>query len=390
MTQALPIYLDNSATSWPKPPAVAEAMARFLDEIGASPGRSGHSMSIEAGRITYRARAAVAELFGAPDPLRVLFGLNATEGINQALFGLLDPGDHVVTSSMEHNSVMRPLRRLEEAGLSLSIVGCSPEGELDPADLEAAIRPDTRLVVLNHASNVTGRLLPVAEAGRICRERDLLLLVDTAQTGGCVPINMEEQGIDLLAFTGHKGLLGPQGTGGLLLGDRVNVEELRPLHTGGTGSRSELEVQPEFAPDKFESGTPNAVGLAGLLAGVRFVLETGVEEIRKHEERLMRQLLDGLAAIRGVTLYGGLKTAERTATLSFNVAGMRPSELGLALDEEVGVQARTGLHCAPAAHRTVGTYPGGSVRFSPGYFTTEAEMEAALAGVAAIARRGAQ
>ena len=390
MTQALPIYLDNSATSWPKPPAVAEAMARFLDEIGASPGRSGHSMSIEAGRITYRARAAVAELFGAPDPLRVLFGLNATEGINQALFGLLDPGDHVVTSSMEHNSVMRPLRRLEEAGLSLSIVGCSPEGELDPADLEAAIRPDTRLVVLNHASNVTSRLLPVAEAGRICRERDLLLLVDTAQTGGCVPINMEEQGIDLLAFTGHKGLLGPQGTGGLLLGDRVNVEELRPLHTGGTGSRSELEVQPEFAPDKFESGTPNAVGLAGLLAGVRFVLETGVEEIRKHEERLMRQLLDGLAAIRGVTLYGGLKTAERTATLSFNVAGMRPSELGLALDEEVGVQARTGLHCAPAAHRTVGTYPGGSVRFSPGYFTTEAEMEAALAGVAAIARRGAQ
>jgi len=364
-------------------------MTRFLAEVGASPGRSGHSLSIDSGRIVYRARAAVARLFGAPDPLRVVFGLNATDGINQALYGLLGAGDHVITSSMEHNSVMRPLRALEKKGTDLTVVDCSPDGELDPAEVEDAIRPRTKLVVLNHASNVTGRLLPVTEVAEICRRRDLLLLLDAAQTGGTVPIEMEEMGVDLLAFTGHKGLLGPQGTGGLIFGGRVDVNEVKPLKTGGTGSRSELEVQPEFSPDKFESGTPNAVGLAGLLAGVRFVLETGVDKIRAHEDRLMRRLLDGLAAMDRVTLYGGTRTAGRTATLAFNIAGMSPSDLGLALDEQHGVQARAGLHCAPAAHRTIGTYEEGSVRFSPGFFTTQGDVERALEGVAAIVAGGA-
>ncbi len=269
------IYFDNAATSWPKPPGVAEAMTHYLAEIGANPGRSGHRLAVEAARMVYGVREAVAELFGAPDPLRVVFGANATEALNLALNGLLRPGDHVVTASMEHNSVMRPLRALERGGVQVTVVRCSPDGVLDPADLEAAIRPDTRLIALNHASNVVGTLLPVAEAGRIARQHGTLLLVDAAQTAGAYPINVQADAIDLLAFTGHKSLYGPMGTGGLVIGERVDVTQLAPLKRGGTGSRSEHEEQPEFLPDLCESGTPNAVGLAGLGAGMRWVLGAG-------------------------------------------------------------------------------------------------------------------
>jgi cysteine desulfurase family protein len=315
------IYFDNAATSWPKPPGVIEAMVHFMREVGANPGRSGHRLSVEAGRIVYDAREALAELFNIEDPLRIAFGYNATEGLNLALRGYLRPSDHVITSSMEHNSVMRPLRALEREGVELTVVACSPEGFLDPADVEAAIRPNTVMVVLNHGSNVVGSLLPVAEAGRICRQRDLLLLVDAAQTAGAYPIDVEADHIDLLGFTGHKALGGPMGTGGLYIGPRVDLERFEPLKRGGTGSRSEMEEQPDFLPDMCESGTANAVGLAGLGAGVRFVLEQGVENIRRHEEALTAQLIEGLKAIPstglrraqssrsgrrpGVTLYGG-------------------------------------------------------------------------------------
>ena len=381
------IYLDNAATSWPKPPQVLAAMARFLTEVGANPGRSGHRLSVEAGRIVYAAREAVAELFHAPDPLRVVFGMNATEGINLALRGLLRPGDHVVTSSMEHNSVMRPLRALEREGVSVTVVPCSPEGFLDPQAVLSALRPETRLVVLNHASNVTGTLLPVAEVGRaLHRMGGPLLLVDAAQSGGAVPINMQADGIDLLAFTGHKSLYGPMGTGGLIIGDRVPLEEFRPLIRGGTGSRSEREEQPDFLPDMCESGTPNAVGLAGLEAGVRWVLERGVEAIRAHEVELTRRLSDGLREIPGVTVYGSQDARLRTAVVSFNIAGMEPSEVGMRLDEEYGIMCRVGLHCAPAAHRTIGTFPAGTVRFALGAFTTREEVDAALRAVARLAR----
>ncbi len=382
------IYLDNAATSWPKPPGVAEAMVHFLNEIGANPGRSGHHLSVEAGRIVYKAREAVAELFGVADPLRVVFGMNATDGLNLALRGLLRPGDHVVTSSMEHNSVMRPLRALEREGVEVTVVRCSPEGVLDPAAVEEALRPNTVLVALNHASNVVGTLLPVAEVGRMLRAREKgpLLLVDAAQTGGAVPIPMDTDGIDLLAFTGHKSLYGPTGTGGLIIGPRVNTEQLQPLKRGGTGSRSEYEEQPDFLPDCYESGTPNVVGLAGLLAGVRWVLERGVEAIRAHELALTRQLIEGLAAIPGVTVYGTRDPARQTAVVSFNIAGMEPSEVGLRLDEEFGIMCRVGLHCAPAAHRTIGTFPTGTVRFAPGAFTTAEEIDRALEAVAHLAR----
>lgn len=382
------IYLDNAATSWPKPPGVLEAMARFLTEVGANPGRSGHRLSVEAGRIVYAAREAVAELFHAPDPLRVVFGLNATEGLNLAMRGLLRPGDHVVTSSMEHNSVMRPLRALEREGVEVTVVPCSPEGTLDPQAVLAALRPNTRLVVLNHASNVTGTILPVVEVGRALRQRNgPLLLVDAAQSGGAVPIDMQADGIDLLAFTGHKSLYGPMGTGGLIFGERVPLGEFRPLIRGGTGSRSEQEEQPDFLPDMGESGTPNAVGLAGLEAGVRWVLERGVEAIRAREVELTQHLLDGLREIPGVTVYGPADARRRTAVVSFSIAGMEPSEVGMRLDEEYGILCRVGLHCAPAAHRTIGTFPTGTVRFSLGAFTTRKEVEAALRAVAQLARR---
>jgi cysteine desulfurase/selenocysteine lyase len=381
------IYLDNAATSWPKPTEVKEAMVAFLDRVGANPGRSGHRLSVEAGRIVYEAREALADLFHAPDPLRIAFGLNATDALNLALHGLLQPGDHVVTSSMEHNSVMRPLRALERQGVEVTVVPCSPEGLLDPRDVERALRPHTRMVVLTHASNVVGTLLPIREVGEIARRHGVLFAVDAAQTAGAVPIDMEADAVDILCFTGHKALLGPMGTGGLVLGERVDPSDLRPLRQGGTGSRSEFEEHPDFLPDLCEAGTPNAVGLAGLLAGVRWVQERGVEAIRAHEQALTTRLLEGLGEVPGVTVYGPRDAARQTGTVSFNVEGLEPSEVGLVLDEEYGVLCRVGLHCAPAAHRTLGTFPRGTVRFAVGCFTTLEEVDAAVEAVRAIARR---
>jgi len=384
------IYLDNAATSWPKPPGVAEAMTHFLQEIGANPGRSGHRRSVAAGRIVYEARERIAALFHAPDPLRVVFGANVTEALNLVLRGYLRPGDHVVVSSMEHNAVMRPLRAME-AGLdggpiTLSVVPCSPEGFLDPADLEAALRPETVLIVLNHASNVCGSLLPVRRAGEIARRHGCLLLVDAAQTAGAYPIDQEADRIDLLAWTGHKSLGGPMGTGGLVIGPRVDLDRFRPLKRGGTGSRSEREEQPDFLPDRFESGTLNAVGLAGLAAALQRLSAQGVASIRRREMALTQRLLDGLSAIPGVTLYGGRDAERQTATVAFNIAGLLPSDVGLRLDEEFGILCRVGLHCAPAAHKTLGTFPMGSVRFGLSHRNTEEEIERALEAVAHLAR----
>ena len=375
------IYLDNAATSYPKPPQVAEAMLHFMNDVGANPGRSGHRLAVDAGRVMYEAREAVAELFNAPDPMRVVFGLNVTEALNLALRGLLRPGDHVVTSSMEHNSMMRPLRALERAGVEVTVVRCSPEGFLDPDDVERALRPNTTLIAINHASNVVGTLLPVAEVGRIARRRGLLLLVDAAQTAGAYPIDMEADGIDLLAFTGHKSLYGPMGTGGLVIGERVDPTRLLPLKRGGTGSHSEHEDQPDFLPDRYESGTPNAVGLAGLAAGVRWVLEQGVGAIRAHELSLTRQLIAGLRETPGVTLYGPIDAERRMAVVSFNVAAMDPAAVGLRLDDEHGIMCRVGLHCAPAAHKTIGTFPVGTVRFGLGAFNTADEVRAVIRAV---------
>jgi cysteine desulfurase/selenocysteine lyase len=380
------IYLDNAATSWPKPPQVIRAMADFLEHAGGNPGRSGHRLSIAAGRSVYDAREAIAELFNAPDPLRVIFTLNATHAINIALNGPLRPGEHVVTTGIEHNAVMRPLRALEKAGVQLTVIPCARDGRLDLADAERAITPGTRLVVVNHASNVVGTILPVAEIASIAHHAGALLLVDAAQTAGVLPIDVQAMGIDLLAFTGHKGLYGPPGTGGLVIGDRVNVDEIEPLMRGGTGSRSEFEVQPDDCPDKYESGTPNGAGIVGLGAGVRFVRERGVESIRARELELTRALVEGLQAIPGVTVHGPLDAAQRTATVSITVAGHRVSEIGLRLDDEFDILCRVGLHCAPAAHRTIGTFPEGTVRLAASVFTTSDDILATIAAVSKIAQ----
>jgi len=378
------IYLDNAATSWPKPPAVAAAMVRFMDEIGANPGRSGHRRSVEAGRVIYRTREALAKHFGLADPLRIILTPNVTYALNLVLRGLLKSGDHVVTSSMEHNAVMRPLRALAEHGIQFTTARCAADGSLDPEEVRRAFRPQTRLVVLNHASNVSGTILPVAEVGRLVREAGLLFLVDAAQTAGTIPIDMEELGIDLLGFTGHKGLLGPTGTGGLAISPRVKVEELAPLVRGGTGSRSEHEVQPAFLPDKFESGTLNAVGFAGLLAGLAYLEERGVDTIRAHEVDLTRRLLAGLRAIPGVTIYGPDDAEQQVAVVSFNVAGHTPADVAQALDENYDIACRPGLHCAPSAHRTLGTFPGGTVRFAMGAFTTVDQVNQAIQAIGAL------
>jgi cysteine desulfurase/selenocysteine lyase len=383
------IYFDNAATSHPKPPGVTEAMVRYMNHVGANPGRSGHRLSLEAGRVVYEARERITKLLNAPDPLRVVFGANVTEALNLALRGYLRPGDHVVTSSMEHNSVMRPLRALAggqgDEAIDLTVVPCSPEGFLEAADLEAAMRPETQMIVLNHASNVCGSLLPVREAGSLARRHGCLLLVDAAQTAGAFPIDMEADQIDLFAFTGHKALGGPMGTGGLIIGERVDLERLVPLKRGGTGSRSEQEEQPNFLPDMYESGTANAVGLAGLAAGVRWVMERGVEAIRQHEVELARRLIDGLCEIGGVLVYGGLDAARQTATVSFAVTDLEPSEVGGRLDDEYDIMCRVGLHCAPAAHKTLGTFPRGTVRFGLGALNTSEDIDRALQAVQKIA-----
>ncbi|MCE5194115.1 MAG: aminotransferase class V-fold PLP-dependent enzyme [Nitrospiraceae bacterium] len=382
------IYLDNAASSFPKPKQVEEAALNFLRNIGANPGRSGHRLSIEAGRIIYKTRESLAALFGVKDPLRIVFGLNATEALNLALNGILKKGDHVITSSIEHNSVMRPLRELEKNGIEISVVKCSSHGLIDPDDIRESIKKNTRLIVINHASNIIGTIQPVSEIGKIAREHGTLFLLDAAQTGGCCPIDFEKDMIDLLAFTGHKNLYGLQGTGGLIIGEIIDIKKFQPLKTGGTGSRSEYEKQPDFLPDKFESGTPNTIGLAGLGAGVEFVLKEGIKKIQKHEIKLTRKLITGLKNIQDVIVYGLDNPEKRTATVSFNIKGIASSDIGLTLDEKYDIMCRIGLHCSPAAHKTIGTFPDGTVRFSMSYFTTEKDIDNTLEAVADIAKKG--
>jgi cysteine desulfurase family protein len=372
------IYFDNAATSWPKPETVIEAMVDFSKTIGANPGRSGHRLSIEAGRVVNEAREVVAELFGVKDPMRVVFGLNATDALNLAMRGILKTGDHVITTSMEHNSVMRPLRDLEKHGIELTVVQCSKEGFLEPEDVSKSVKKNTKMIVMNHASNVVGTLLPIREVGIYARENNILLLVDAAQTAGCFQIEMEQDFIDLMAFSGHKGLLGPQGTGCLIIGESVDIKDMEPLKSGGTGSRSEYEYQPDFLPDRYESGTLNTVGLAGLAAGVRFILDKTVEKIRKKDMQLAGRFIQGADEISGCTLNGPKDVQKQTSTISFTLDKYAPSEVGLTLDEKYGILCRVGLHCAPLAHRTMGTFPEGTVRFGMGYFNTEREVDFAL------------
>ncbi len=376
-------YFDNAATSWPKPGSVLKAMKDYFLHGGGNPGRSGHGKSIGAGRVVLNSRERLAGFFNVPDPSRIVFAKNATEALNTALFGLLQRGDHVVTSSMEHNSVMRPLAFLQEHGIEVTAVEADDTGLVHPDSLMKAVKKGTKLAVITHASNVTGTINDIGAVGKMCRKRGVLFLVDGAQTAGIVPVDVQRMNIDLFAFSGHKGLLGPQGTGGLYIG--IDEKLLRPLMRGGTGSVSDREVQPDFLPDRFESGTLNVIGIAGLSAGVGYLLNMGRDKILEHDGRLLEMFLDGFSTISRIMLYGSRKPLEQTGVLSFDILGKSPSKVGEILDREYGIQTRIGLHCAPSAHKTIGTFPDGTIRLSWGIFTTEKDVQYAIHAVKKIA-----
>ncbi len=380
------IYLDNAATSWPKPPEVLKAMTDVLERSGGNPGRSGHRLSIEAARMIYQTREDIAEFFNSGDPLGVIFTSNATHALNLAIYGVLRPGDRVVTTSMEHNSVMRPLRRLEKKGVKLQVVPCARDGTVDLAEMAKVVTPRTKLVISVFASNVVGTIMPIKEIADIAHRAGALFLVDAAQAAGALPIDIQGLAIDLFAFTGHKALLGSPGSGGLVIRSGVDVSQIEPLMRGGTGSQSELEEHPEFLPDKFESGTPNLVGIASLQAGIRWLRQRGMDAIREREKDLTRRFIEGLSQIPGIKIYGTLDAERCVAIVSFTVEGKTVSEIGMRLDEEHDVLVRVGLHCAPAAHRTIGSFPEGTVRLAPGIFTTLAEVETALRAIARVIR----
>ena len=361
-------------------------MAGAIRRAG-NPGRSGHSLSIRSARDLFVARERLAELFGVKDSSRFVFTENATYALNQAIKGILRPGDHVVTTSMEHNSMMRPLRRMEEAGVSVTVVPADRTGAVSAKAVAAAIGDRTRLVAVVHASNVSGAISPVAEIVRAARKAGAFTLVDAAQTAGSIPLSLSRVPVDLLAVSGHKGLLGPQGTGFLYVREGV---PLVPLVEGGTGSRSESDHQPDFYPDALESGTRNSVGIAGLAVSLAWILRVGVETVRRKEKGMLAALLEGMAGVPGVAVFGPKDPARRVSLVSFLVEGMDPAAVGMRLEKKFGILVRSGLHCSPNSHRTLGTFPEGTVRVSPGPFTTEKDIARFLAALKQIAasRRG--
>jgi len=380
------IYLDNAATSWPKPDSVYEAVDHFQRENGAPNGRSGYREALESNRIVERARRGVAELIHAADPQHVVFGFNGTDVLNLAICGVVRPGDHVVTTVCDHNSVLRPLRALRQLhGVGVSYVPCDGEGFVSPDDVRAALRPDTRLVAVVHASNVTGAIQPIDAIGHLVREHGALFLVDAAQSLGHVPIAVSRLAVDLLAAPGHKGLLGPLGTGVLYI--RPGVERvLEPLRRGGTGTQSEEDRQPDELPDKYEPGNHNLVGLAGLIAACDFLAQQSIAAIDEHHIRLTARLLDGVRDVAGLTVHGPQSTADRTSVVSLTLDGYDPQVLAAVLETSHRIQGRAGLHCAPRMHAALGTTAtGGTLRFSPGYFTSLAEIDAVVAALEEVA-----
>ncbi len=377
----MPIYLDNAATSFPKPSQVIEAVEGTLRQNAANPGRGGHQLSLQAGRLVMECRETVARFFGISDETRIAFTANATEAINLGLFGVLQPGDRVVTTSMEHNAVVRPLRELSDRGVEVVRVMADSIGFVSPDSIRQACLSGTRLLIMNHCSNVTGTLQAIDEIGPWCRQQGILFMVDAAQSAGVFPIHAEDMAIDLLAVPGHKSLLGPTGTGFLYVRKGL---ELRPLLYGGTGNFSQSAIQPTEMPERLESGTLNTIGLAGLKAGVEFIESVGLDSVRAHEQKLLSQLIEGLSDVAGLSLNGPLDSIRHGGALSFNVRNMDPSMLGFRLDHEYGICCRVGLHCAPEAHDTIGTLPEGTVRLSPGYFNSADDIEKTLIAIRAI------
>jgi cysteine desulfurase/selenocysteine lyase len=383
------IYLDNAATSYPKPEEVYRGMEAFVRQSGANPGRGGHRRAVEAEGMINDTRRLLARLFGFGHPERIVFGHNATDGLNMAIKGVLRAGDHAITTVLEHNSVSRPLNQMEKDGvITLTRLPATADHFIDPDEVARAFRPQTRLVAATHVSNVTGTIQPVGAIGRIARERGALFLVDAAQSAGVVPIDVDADCVDLLAFTGHKGLLGPTGTGGLAVGERAAV---RPWREGGTGGDSTRAVQPEEFPHRLEGGTPNIFGIAGLREGVRLLLERGVAPVLEHERALIKTFVTSLKSRERLQWYGAdTVIAERggqgrVGLVGVNLPGFAPAEAGAILDERFDIAVRPGLHCAPYAHRHLGTFPQGTVRLSVGIMTTADDMRRAAEAIDEIA-----
>lgn len=375
------IYLDNAATSFPKPEAVYKAVDKCFREFGANPGRSGHKLALEAGRAIYETRELICQLFNIDNPMQIIFTSNATDSLNLAIKGILKNGDHVITSSMEHNSVIRPIKTLEEIGVENTVVQCDKQGFIDVKDIVKAIKENTKMIAITHASNVTGTVMPIDEIGKLAKENNLILLVDAAQTAGVYDIDVKKMNIDMLAFPGHKGLMGPQGTGGLYIREGI---DMRQMKEGGTGSKSESLYQPEIVPDRYESGTPNTPGIVGLGAGIKFIIEKGIENIRKHEEYLTDYMLNELKKIDMVNIYGPQDAKKQASVISINIGDLDSSELSFILDKAFDIAVRSGLHCAPLAHKTIGTFEQGTVRFSIGYFNTKEDIDQSIEAIKKI------
>ena len=376
------IYFDNAATSWPKPPAVAERMQQFLAAEAANPGRAGHRMAVGAEKTLDAVRKQLVDFVHGTDLHRLIFTLNATDALNIAFKGLLRQGDHVITTWLEHNSVSRPLQAMADSGfIDLTRIAFSSDSAvIDPDEVKKSLRPNTRLVAMTHASNVLGTVQPAADVGRIVREAGgrVRFLLDAAQTIGVVPLDVQAMHVDLLAFPGHKSLLGPTGTGGLYVGDRVTLDDLSAFREGGTGGDSSSPTQPRLFPYFLEGGTPNTVGIAGLGAAVAYVAQQGAAQTLAHERAQVQAIIDAVAAHPKFTLYGPKSAANRVGTLSLSIAGYTPQEAGSVLDESFSIAVRPGLHCAPYAHRILGTFPDGALRISPGHFNTADQLAALL------------
>lgn len=369
------IYFDNAATSFPKPKIVYDEIMDAMVNYGANPGRSGHKAALKASRGIFNTRSKISKLLNIKDPMNLTLTFNCTQSLNMGIKGVLKPGDHVITTSMEHNSVLRPIMFLEKIGVKHTIVKGDSMGRINPKDIEKSIKPETKMIVTTHISNLTGTILDIEVIGQIAKSHGILYFVDAAQSAGVYPIDVERMNIDMLAFPGHKSLLGPQGTGGLYIKEGIDIIE---SFQGGTGSTSDSLIQPDIMPDKFESGTPNAPGIVGLGAGVNYILEIGMDNIRKKEEDLTMHFIEEVQKIEGVKIYGPLERGSHAPVVALNIKDEDSSEVSYILDDKYNIAVRPGLHCAPLAHKTIGTFKQGVVRFSFGFENTHDEIEFAI------------
>lgn len=370
-------YLDNGATSFPKPKEVIASMTNYMTSIGGNVNRGSYENSFDAENTVYETRELLCKFFNFSKPENVIFTSGVTESLNVILKGLFNAGDHIIVSSMEHNAVLRPLNSIVNLGVEYTVVPCNSHGELDITQLKNYIKPNTKAIVITHSSNVCGTILPFKSIGEFCKQNHIYFIADTAQTAGVIPIDMKELNIDILCFTGHKSLLGPQGIGGFLISEELS-KITKPLLEGGTGSFSEYEYQPSYMPDKFEGGTPNVPGIYGLNAGIKYINSIGIDEIQKHEEQLTQLFIDNILDIPEAEVIGLPSAKGRTAVVSLNFKNYDNGEIAYYLDKEYGISVRCGLHCAPLAHKTLNTFPNGTVRFSFGLFNTTDDINYAI------------